>query len=323
MTLSRAQHFLWLVAATAIILSAARFHFVLADQQSPIANSQDIQLFVGDCLFVTSNQNSIQRVLLQGNLTAANYTQAAQYPINGFTLTSSEPGTYDLELLFNLQEPYLVKLYVQSNESAVAYSSPTYQLSGGQPRPSENPFALASNQSLTENSTSFYLSGGPSELDVRATFLQRPYGTFMPAAAESVSGSFVEWVASFGQAFPVWVKLVYFALGIQFFVVGGLWIRRECSRKDSAEQPLDAGNKIFLWMNIACKFLLASFLVIIAIMGGELLVLFILRFMFLVSVNLLSLWDLFVVGFAAGILVIAYLIRFALEKGLDLKPLED
>jgi hypothetical protein len=58
-------------------------------------------------------------------------------------------------------------------------------------------------------------------------------------------------------------------------------------------------------------------------MGGEVLVLFILRFMFLASLNLLSLWDLFVVGFAAGAVVIAYLARFLLEKGFDLRPTED
>jgi len=76
-------------------------------------------------------------------------------------------------------------------------------------------------------------------------------------------------------------------------------------------------------LDIACKFLLTSFVAIIAIMGGELLILFILRFMFLVSLDLFSLWDLFVVVFAAGILVIAYLIRFALEKGFDLKPWDE
>jgi hypothetical protein len=58
-------------------------------------------------------------------------------------------------------------------------------------------------------------------------------------------------------------------------------------------------------------------------MGGEAVVLFVLRFMFLVSLNLLSLWDLFVVGFAAGVVVIAYLIRFTLEKAFDLKPMEN
>jgi len=334
MTLSRAQQVLWLFAALAIILSASGYYLVVADQQSLITNAQEIQLYVGDYLIVTSNQNSIQRVFLQGNLTAANYTQLAQYPTNAFRLTSSEPGTYVLKILFDLQMSYLVKLYVLSNQSAVNYISSGYQLSGGQPKPNPNPnpnpnhpnpnpYLLASNQSLATNSTSYYLSGGPSELDVSATFLPHSYTAFAPASAESASASLVEWIESYGQAFPLWVKLVYFVLGIQFFAVGGLWIRRESSRKESTEQQLDAGNKVFLWLDIACKFLLASFLAIMLIMGGELLVLFILRFMFLVSVDWLSLWDIFVVVFAVGILAIACLIRFVLEKGLDLKPLEE
>jgi len=329
MILSRAQQVLWLVAALAMILFAST-SLVLADQQSPITNVQYMDIFVGDWLLVTSTQNSIQRVFLQGNLTAANYTQPAQYPTNEFTLTSSEPGTYDLKILFDLQTSYTVNLYVQSNQSLLAYSTSShasyvYLGEGGQPKPSPNPFALASNQSTApnSNSTSYYLSGGPSELDVSATFLPRQFGAFTPASAESAPTSFGEWIGSFGQAFPLWVKLLYFALGIQFFAVGGLWIRRESSRKESTGQQLDAGNKVFLWLDIACKFLLTSFIVIMAIMGGELLILFILRFMFLVSLSLLSLWDLFVVGFAAGILVIAYLMRFVLEKAFDLKPLEE
>jgi hypothetical protein len=45
--------------------------------------------------------------------------------------------------------------------------------------------------------------------------------------------------------------------------------------------------------------------------------------MFLASLDLLSLWDLFVICFAAGVVVIAYLIRFTLEKVFDLRPMED
>ena len=332
MTLSRAQQVLWLFAALAIILSASGYYLVVADQQSLITNAQEIQLYVGDYLIVTSNQNSIQRVFLQGNLTAANYTQLAQYPTNAFTLTSSKPGIYDLKILFDLQTSYLVKLYVLSNQSALTYSSSGFQLSGGQPKPNPNPnpnpnhpnpnpYLLASNQSFATNSTSYYLSGGPSELDVSATFLPHSYAA--PASAESTSASLVKWIGSYDQAFPLWVKLVYLVLGVQFFAVGGLWIRRESSRKESTEQQLDPGNKLFLALDIGCKFLLASFLVIVVIMGGELLVLFILRFMFLISVDWLSLWDFFVVVFAAGILVIASLIRIVLDKGLDLKPLEE
>jgi hypothetical protein len=85
---------------------------------------------------------------------------------------------------------------------------------------------------------------------------------------------------------------------------------------------LDSGDKAYLWLDIIYKFLLASFVAIVAIMGGELILLFVLRFMFLVSLDLLSLWDLFVVGFAAGAIIIVYLIRFTLEKAFDLKPVE-
>jgi len=46
-------------------------------------------------------------------------------------------------------------------------------------------------------------------------------------------------------------------------------------------------------------------------------------FMFLVSLDLFSLSGLFVVGLAAVILAMTYSIRFALEKGFDLKPLEE
>lgn len=322
MNLSRAQQVLWLVAVLTTVISAPTIHLVLADQQSPITNTQDIQLFVGDWLLVTSNQNSIQRIFLQGNLTAAIYTQPAQYPTNEFILTTSDAGTYNLKVLFDLQTNYIVNLYVQSNQSTITYNTASFRLPGGQPSPNPNPYALISNRLTTTNSTSYYLSSGPSELDVEVTFVSRPYTGFTPLSSESPS-SFIEWVGNFGQAFPPWVKLLYLVLGIQFFAVGGLWIRRESSRKESTGQQLDAGNKVFLWFDVAYRFLLTSFLVIIVIMGGELLILFLLRFMFLVSLDLLSLWDLFVVGFAACILVMAYLIRFTLEKGFDLKPLEE
>ncbi len=76
-------------------------------------------------------------------------------------------------------------------------------------------------------------------------------------------------------------------------------------------------------MDVGYKFLVVSFVSIVAIMGGELVILFILRFMFLASFDLLSLWDLFVVGFAAGAIVMVYLMRFTLEKAFDLKPVDD
>jgi len=180
MSPSRWRKALWLIAAATIILSVPTLHPILADQQSPITNALDVQLFVGSRLLVASDQNTIQRVLLQGNLTAANYTQPAQYPTNDFELTSSNPGTYDLRVLFDWKVNYIVNLYVQSNQSAITYSTPEYLPSGGQPKPNPTPNALAPNQSATTNSTSYYLSGGAFELDLEATFIRRSSANLTP-----------------------------------------------------------------------------------------------------------------------------------------------
>jgi len=288
-----------LAITLAVILSAATVgadaprHSVLADQQ-PITHVQGIQLYVGDSLIVQSDQNSIQRVFLQGNLTAANMTKPAKYPTSEFALTVFTPETCDVTVMFDLQADYHVNVYVQSP-----------------------------NRSRATNTTAYYISSGPSELDIRATFVPRSDNASLAMSSESPGGSFMDWVGRFGEAFPVWVKLLYLVLSIQFFAVGGVWIRRASTKRESGPQRLDAGDKAFLWLDVAYKYLVSSLVALVLLMGGELIVLFILRFMFLVTLNLLSLWDLFVVGFALGAVIIVYLIRLACEKILDMRPLED
>jgi len=281
-----------LAAVLALILSARTVAIILAEPQS-ITRSQDIQLYVGDSLVISSDQNSIQRVFLQGNLTSAIIIKPAQYPANQFELAAFNPGVYDLRVLFDLPADYSVNLYAQP-----------------------------ANQTRRTNSTSYYLSSGPSQLDIKATFAARP-NTRPVVASDSASASFGNWIGKFGEAFPLWVKLLYMLLGIQFFAVGGLWIRRETARRESCPQRLDFEERAYLWLDIAYRFLLTSLIALVLIMGGELLILFILRFMFLVSLDLLSLWDLFVVGFAAGAVVLVYLIRLGCERILDMKPMED
>ncbi len=265
-----------------------------ASAEQTIARKQDIQLGVGDSLIVSSDRKSIQRVFLEGNLSSANITKPAQYPTNDFEIAAFNAGSYELRVVFDYPTDYKVNVLVR----AVDDSAP-------------------------KNSTTYFLSGGQFELDINATFNSRPDNSSVLAPSVSPWGSLVNWVGKFGQAFPLWVKLLYLVLGIQFFAVGGLWIGRETARKETGAQRLDTGDRAYLWLDVAYKFLLASFVAIIAIMGGELLILFILRFMFLASLDLLSLWDLFVVGFAAGVVIIVYLIRFTLEKVFDLKPIED
>ena len=276
-----------------LLLNGVTFQFALAQQDQTVTRSIRAQLGAGDLLLVRSDHGSIQRVLVEGNLTNTTLRKPAQYPANEFGITSASPGSLTLRVFFDYASDYSVVLAIQEPGVSSARDNATY-----------------------------YLSGGPFELDITAVFDTRPNS---PIATASVSpwDSFGGWVGKFGEAFPLWVKLLYLILGGQFFAVGGLWIRRETAKKESNTQHLDGGDRAFLWVDVAYKFLLVSFLAIILIMGGELLVLFILRFMFLVSLDLLSLWDLFVIGFAAGALIIAYIVRFTLEKAFDLKPMED
>jgi hypothetical protein len=230
--------------------------------------------------------------LVEGNLTNATIKKPEQYPATNFAVTTYSPGMIEIQVFLDYPTDYDVTLAIQTADMSSARSNSTY-----------------------------YMSSGPLELDITAVFDSPPAAT----AVSSVSpwGNFGGWMGKFSEAFPVWVKMLYLILGIQFFGVGGLWIRRQTAKKESTAQHLDGGDRAFLWVDVAYKFLLVSFLAIILIMGGELLVLFVLRFMFLVSLDLLSLWDLFVIGFAAGAVILAYLARFIMEKAFDLKPMED
>jgi len=312
MLLPRGQNVLFLILTLTIIVSVSTYT-VHADQQV-ITNTQGVTLFVGDSVTVKSDQNSIQRVFLQGNLTAANYTQPAQYPIDQFTFTSARPAELTLKVFLNYSSGY--KVNVQTSNQSTMYSTPSHLL------PGVSPFLQFSNASTT-NSTTYYLSGGPSQLEIDATFLAHLQSNASSLSSQSPSAGLLNWTGNFGDAFPLWVKLLYLALGIQFFAVGGLWIKRETGKRQSGLRKLDFADKLYLWVDIALKFLLISFLALVLVMGGESLILFILRYMFLISINPVSLWNLFSLGFALGAVLLVYLVRFALGRTWDLKPLDD
>ncbi|MGP8068432.1 MAG: hypothetical protein ACLP5V_00940 [Candidatus Bathyarchaeia archaeon] len=282
---------LYLLLVIILPLLMAGIQATTADQS--LVRTESVQLNVGDSLVIRSDHLAIQQVFVEGNLSAAQLTKPNQYPANNFEIQALTSGTYEVKAIFSQATDYNVYLLVED---------------GG--------------TTTVQNSTSYYISGGTFELDVSAYFNPRPVDISATVPSISPWASFVDWVGSFGQAFPSWVKALYLILGVQFLAVGGLWIRREAASREGTRQRLDSGEKAYLWLDIVYKFLLASFVAIVAIMGGELILLFVLRFMFLVSLDLLSLWDLFVVGFAAGAIIIVYLIRFTLEKAFDLKPVE-
>jgi hypothetical protein len=105
--------------------------------------------------------------------------------------------------------------------------------------------------------------------------------------------------------------------------VGYNWIGFENATREEESQvsKFDRGNLLYLWTEVVWKFLLTAFIVIAVVMSGQFVLLSVLRFMFLVQVNMLNLWDLYVLGFAAAIAGIAYVFKLAFEKSLDLKPL--
>jgi len=281
-----------IVLTLALVLILAGPQFAKADQ-TPI-RSETIQLNVGDSLVLQSNRLSIQQIFIEGNLSAAIVEKPTRYPTDYLQLNSTVPSLYQLQVIFNQASDYNVDIFIRQNGT-----------------------------NAIENSTAFYVSGGSFELDLNAYFNPNPTKAVLQIPSTTAWDGFANWVSSFGQAFPLWVKAIYLILGMQFLIVGGLWIRRESAKKEAATQQMDVWDKAYLWLDVAYKFVLASFVAIVAIMGGELILLFVLRFMFLASISLLSLWDLFVVGFAAGAVVITYLIRLTLGKAFDLKPLED
>lgn len=282
-----------LLIILAVSLSLVTIGTAPASADQALVRSIRLQINVGDSLIIQSNGLTIQQVFLQGNLSAVTFQRPSQYPTAQLEVNATQPSIYEMQVMFNRTSDYTVNLYVRQSATG-----------------------------SIENSTNYYISGGPFELEIDANVSPaQPQTAFSPSTP--TWNGFSDWMGNFGEAFPLWVKALYLLFGLQFMSVGGLWIRRESARKDAATQPMDTGDKAYLWLDVVYKFLLTSFVAIVAIMGGELILLFVLRFMFLVSLNLLSLWDLFVVGFAAGAVIIAYLVRFTLEKAFDLKPLED
>jgi hypothetical protein len=277
----------FLIVALATGLTAGFVHA----ETSSAERSESVDLHTGDWFSVSSNRESLQSVEIRGNLSAARFPSALHYPTDNFNLTSYDQGHYSIRLAFDFPSEYDVIILVNENNT---------------PR---------------KEVASYYFSSGQLLLTVDLGF---------GAPDQITSGShttgwddFASWTTRFGDAFPLWVKLLYAVLGIQFVAVGYEWIRfeNEGRRYESSMSRFDRGNLLYLWSEVLYKLLLTAFLAIAAVMSGQFILVTVLRFMFLAQVNMLDLWDLFVLGFAAGIAAIAYAFKLCLEKSFDLKPL--
>ncbi|HEV2120141.1 MAG TPA: hypothetical protein VGS11_08580 [Candidatus Bathyarchaeia archaeon] len=260
---------------------------VYSATMNPIEN---VNLYSGNSLIITSNQPSIKSVVIRGNLTAAKLSNNV-YPARNFTLTTNSTQLYTVDLLLSYQAPYTTNILISDPSSG---SKTQY--------------------------TSYFISGGDLNLTVFASFQVAP----SPGPSTPLGwSSFYGWVSQFGGAFPFWIKILYSILGVQFAFVGYRWIKFEDERRriEGHLPPLDRGNKIYLWTEVAFRALIAGFAISLAIMIGEVLVLLIAQYLFFVNLNLISLVDFFSIFFAAALGTLVYLAREGLDRILDLKPI--
>jgi len=255
-----------------------------------------ITLHVDDKLRVSSDKPSIQRLKISGNLTAANYTSPTENGVSIFEFSSTQPNQYVIELVFFCNEAYAIFIQVFEYAAGQVTNYPSYFVSQG-------------------NFTVML------QLNVEK---QAPVGAAKIEAGSLLRG-LISWATEFGNSFPTWVKVLYVILGVQFLLVGHEWMRYEDyqRRSESSLPVFDRGNKLYLWTNILCKFQLTVFTVTAILMVGQVFLVYLLRYMFLITLNLVSLWDLFVLGFMAGMIAIAYATRAILERYFDLKPIDE
>jgi hypothetical protein len=280
-----------LCVITMLVISTGLTTGLACAQTTPVERSESVDLHTGDWLSVSSNRQSLQSVEIRGNLSAASFPLGLRYPASSFNLTSYAEGQYSVMLTFDFPSEYDVVILVNDSNAARKEVNSYYFSSGGLLLTVDLDFVAPDPVTLGSNATGWdYLAN---------------------------------WTSRFGDAFPLWVKLLYAVLAIQFIAVGYKWIgfENEARRDKSSMSRFDRGNLLYLWSEVLYKLFLTALLAIAATMSGQFILVSVLKFMFLAQVNMLSLWDLFVLGFAAGIAAIAYGFKLCLEKSFDLKPL--
>jgi hypothetical protein len=274
----------------AVLMTTALALLVFPVHSATVNPQENVNLYTGNKLVISSTQPSIKSVVVRGNLTAATLSNGA-YPSKNFTLTTNSTQLYTVNLLLSYQAPYTTSIVINDPSSG-----------------SKTQF------------TSYFISGGDLNLTVFASFQAAP--STGPSAPLGWS-SFYGWISQFGGAFPFWIKILYAILGAQFGFVGYRWIKFEDERRriEGHLPPLDRGNKVYLWTEIFFRALIAGFAISLAVMIGEVLVLLIAQYLFFVNLTLVSLVDFFSIFFVAALGTLVYLTREGLDRIFDLKPM--
>ncbi len=251
---------------------------------------ESVNLYSGNKLIVSSDQAAIKSVIVRGNLSAAGISNVV-YPAKNFTLTTNSTQLYTVNVWLSYPSAYKTAIII-------------------------NDASTGSNSHFTD----YYASGGDLNLTIFASFQAPPS---MGGGAPIGWSSFFGWFSQFGNAFPLWIKILYLVLGAQFAFVGYRWIKFEDEKRriEGHFPALDHGNKAYLWTDIAFRTLLTGFVISLAIMIGEVLVITVAQYLFFVNLNLFSLVDFFSLFFVAALGTLVYLTREGLDRFLDLKPM--
>jgi len=277
----------WILVALALVLLASITSLGYAAAPSP---QENVSLYAGNKLIISATQQAIKSVIVRGNLTAANVSNV-NYPSKNFTLTTNSTQLYTLNIWLSYPSTYSTAIIVND---PIAGSNSQY--------------------------TSYYVSAGDLNLTIFADFQPAPSsGGGVPLSWSTFFG----WFSQFGNAFPLWIKILYTILGAQFVFVGYRWIKFEDEKRriEGHLPPLDRGNRIYLWIDVVFRTLLAGFIISLVLMLGETVIVSVAQYLFFVTLNLFPLVDLFSLFFVAVLGLIIYLAREGLDKFLDLKPM--
>src|SRR5712692_4199862 len=91
---------------------------------------ENVNLYAGNRLVISSNQPSIKSVVVRGNLTAATLSNNA-YPAKNFTLTTNSTQLYTVDLLLSYQSPYNSEIVISDPSSGSKTQYTSYFVSGG------------------------------------------------------------------------------------------------------------------------------------------------------------------------------------------------
>jgi hypothetical protein len=276
------------------LLLGILFFSVFSSMIAVFADSTDVvhvTVQPGDTLVVSCSRYAVQGVYVHGNLSQVELGLPKKYPSSDLSLVAKAPGNLNLAVSFYHTQPYQV-------EVTVLFKSGN-----------------------TREIDSFYLSDGSFNLSIALSVTPLP----MKASESHLpSGKdFSNWFVHLGEAFPLWTKLLYLLLGLQFIFVGyeKTVFDAQC-RRERKLRPLDLGNMIYLFLDVVCRFLVTCFAITAVVMMGEVIVLTILRLIFLVTIDLPSIWNLSVLAVLALITISLCLLRIVLRHKFDLDPVE-